>query len=88
VSVVYYWHYTFKPTPLADQTALQTLHQRVGVAAPSVTVQLTTWTDDPKTLEAVERQLLPALDAAARGGVMPPGTEAGCTRIPIALARD
>jgi exosortase len=85
--VVYYWHYT--PALIADpgQTRLQTLHQRVGVSAPSVTAQLTVTTDQPAALEAVEKQLLPALDRAARERVLPAGTATGCNRIPITLAR-
>jgi len=86
--VVYYWHYTPVPAPDPDRTRLQTLHQRVGVTAPSVTVQVSAGTDDPKTLEAIEKQLLPALDRAARERVLPPGTETGCNRIPIGLARE
>ncbi len=86
--VVYYWHYTPTPTPNASQTRLQSLHQRIGVTAPSVTVQVSVATDDKKTLEAVETQLLPALDLAARQRVLPPGTETGCNRIPIGLARE
>lgn len=87
VVVVYYWHYTLLPAPNPDLTRVQELHQRVGVTAPSVTVQVTSGTDDPRVLEAIEKQLLPGLDAAARRGVLPAGTEAGCTRIPIALSR-
>jgi hypothetical protein len=86
--VVYYWHYTPVPAPDPDRTRLQTLHQRVGVTAPSVTVQVSAGTDDPKALEAIEKQLLPALDRAARERVLPPGTETGCNRIPIGLARE
>ncbi len=85
--VVYYWHYTLLPAPDASLTRLQSLHQRVGVAAPSVTVQVSTGVTDAKTLEAIEKQLLPALDAAARDRILPAGTETGCNRIPIALAR-
>lgn len=87
-TVVYYWHYTPTPTPDAGRTRLQTLHLRIGIAAPSVTVQVSIGTDDPKTLEAVEKQLLPAIDRAAVQRVLPAGTETGCKRIPIGLARE
>ena len=86
--VVYYWHYTPGPTPDSARTRLQSLHQRIGVTAPRVTVQVSVATDDKKTLEAVETQLLPALDLAARQRILPPGTETGCNRIPIGLARE
>jgi hypothetical protein len=87
-AVVYYWHYTPAPAANPGQTRLQTLHQRVGVTAPSVTVQVSVGTDDPRTLDAVEKQLLPALDLAARERILPPGSETGCNRIPISLARE
>ena len=61
--VIYYWHYTPKPAVDPGQTILQAIHQRIGVSAPSVTAQLTVPGDDPKLLEAVERQLLPSLHA-------------------------
>lgn len=86
--VVYYWHYTPAPLAAPGQTRLQALHQQIGVAAPSVTAQLTIPTDDPKALNAVETQLLPALDAAARQRVLPAGSTTSCDRIPISLARE
>ena len=86
--VVYYWHYTPTPTPNPDQTRLQSLHQRIGVTAPSVTVQVSVGTDDKRTLDSVEKQLLPAIDLAARQKILPPGTETGSNRIPIGLVRD
>lgn len=86
--VVYYWHYTPSPVAVPGQTRLQTLHQRIGVAAPSVTAQLTLLTDNPAVLNTVETQLLPSLDAAARQQVLPPGTTTGCDRIPISLTRE
>ncbi len=85
--VVYYWHYTPRPIDDPNRTQLQSLHQRIGVAAPSITVQVTVPIDEPKTLAAVEGQFLPALDAAARQLVLPPDTETGCHRLPIALIR-
>lgn len=86
--VVYYWHYTPVPAPDAGRSVLQRLHLRVGVAAPSLTVQVTLGTDDPRAIAAVEKGLLPALDRAAREQVLPPGTEAACNRVPIALTRE
>jgi hypothetical protein len=43
--------------------------------------------DDPRTLAAIEQQLLPQLHAAAFQQVLPPNTHTGCERLPIALAR-
>jgi exosortase len=85
--VVYYWHYTLVPAPNPSQTRLQTLHQRIGVAAPSLTVQVSMSTAEPRALASVEQHLLPALDAAARVAILPAGATAGCNRVPIALAR-
>lgn len=87
VSVVYYWHYTVSPTPDAGRTALQNLHLRLGIVAPSVTVQVTVPTDDAATLESVEKLLIPTLDRAARERVLPPGSRAASNRAPIALVR-
>jgi hypothetical protein len=86
--VVYYWHYTPTPTAEAGQTRLQRLHQQIGVAAPSISVQVSVGTDDHNTLQAVEQQLLPALDLAAHQRLLPPGTLTGCNRIPIGLVRE
>ncbi|OWK35254.1 exosortase/archaeosortase family protein [Fimbriiglobus ruber] len=86
-TVVYYWHYTGTPVPDPSRTFLQTLHLRLGTAAPSVTVQLSVGTDEKAVLDSVARVLLPALDLAARRDVLPPGAETGCDRIPIGLAR-
>lgn len=86
--VVYYWHYTPRPNPNPNQTSLQAIHQRFGVSAPSVTVQVTIPLYDPQLVEQVERQLLPAIHQEAVQKLLPPGTETGCARIPIGLARD
>lgn len=85
--VIYYWHYTPRPAVDPGQTAIQALHQRIGVSAPSVTVQVSVAGDNPKSLEAVEKQLLPAIHLAAMQQVLPPGTDTGCNRIPIGLAQ-
>jgi exosortase len=87
-TVIYYWHYTPRPFSDPRQTAIQALHQRIGVSAPSVTVQVSVAGDNPKTLEAVEKQLLPAIHLAALQQVLPPETDTGCNRIPIGLARE
>src|SRR5205814_7306906 len=73
--VVYYWHYGPRPATIPGQTAIQTIHQRIGVSAPSITVQLSVPGDNPKLLEAVEKQLLPALHQEAMEKILPPGTE-------------
>jgi len=87
VTVVYYWHYTVTPTPDPGRSALQNLHQQHGIVAPSVTIQVTVGTDDPRTLESVENVLIPTLNRAARERVLPPGARAGSNRAPIALIR-
>jgi exosortase len=87
VTVVYYWHYTLLPPPQPGLTRLQQWHQRIGITAPSITAQVSLSSDDPRTLAAIEQQLLPQLHAAAFQQVLPPNTHTGCERLPIALAR-
>ncbi len=88
VTVVYYWHYTLMPPPQPGLTRLQQWHQRIGVTAPSITVQVSLSSDDPRVLAAIEHQLLPQLHAAAVQQLLPPNTHTGCERLPIALARE
>ncbi|MCS6865226.1 MAG: exosortase/archaeosortase family protein [Gemmataceae bacterium] len=88
VTVVYYWHYTLVPAPQPGLTRWQQWHQRIGITAPSITAQVSLGSDDPRTIAAVEQQLLPQLHAAAQQGVLPPQTQTGCERLPIALARE
>lgn len=85
--VVFYWHYTLTPNADPGRSKLQDLHQRIGVTAPSITVQVSMPGDNPKEIEAVEKQLLPLLDAAARDRILPAGTEEGCNRLPMGLVR-
>ena len=85
--VMYYWHYTLAPDPAPGRTGLQRLHQELGVSAPSVTVQVSAAGDDPRAIEAIEGQLLPALDRAARERLLPKDTRTGCDRVPIGLSR-
>jgi hypothetical protein len=53
-----------------------------------VTAQLSVPGDNPKTLELVEQQLLPAVHREALQKVLPPATDTGCNRLPIALSRE
>jgi len=90
---VYYWHYTLMPESTRN-TYLQSLHQRLGHPAPSVTVQV--WTNlaptdavpEPLELKRIEEIFLPALDAALSRGVLPRSAMIGATRLPIALLRE
>jgi exosortase len=85
--VVYYWHYTPVPLPDPGRSRLQTLYLRVGMTAPSITVQVTAATDDSLVLDSIERQLLPSLDFAAHNRILPLETETGSNRLPIGLIR-
>lgn len=85
-TMVYYWNYTFTPST-EPASPVQAYHQRVGLSAPSVTVQVTTAGDDPRAILAVEQTLLPQLDAALRRVVLPENTAVGCDRTPIVLDR-
>lgn len=84
--MVYYWHYTFTPERLAT-SPLQALHQRVGVPAPSITVQVSAPGDDGRVIRAIEQSLLPQLDSAVQRQVLPENTAVGCDRTPIVLNR-
>lgn len=85
-TMVYYWNYTF-PASTEPASPIQAYHQRVGLSAPSVTVQVTTAGDDPRAVRAVEQTLLPNLDDALRRLVLPENTAVGCDRTPIVLDR-
>ena len=85
-TTVYYWHYTFAPLPREGLTLLQSLHQRLSRAAPSVTVQVAT-TAPPEQLALVETTFLPALDSALRAGPLPEQTTVDCQRLPILVLR-
>lgn len=83
---VYYWHYAVRPdVPLSSP--LQQVHQAVGTARPSVTVQLTAPGDDPRALQLIETTLLPQLDAALATQVLPPDTPPRCDRLPVVFVR-
>lgn len=85
-TAVYYWHYTFQPTP-GSLSPFQQLHQSIGTEKPSVTAQLTAPGDDPRALAVIEKTLLPQLDAALMATVLPPNTPAGCDRLPVVFVR-
>jgi hypothetical protein len=85
-TTVYYWHYTFEPTPQAGQSFLQVLHQRLSQPAPSLTVQVASIAS-PEELAAVESSFLVALDAALQREHLPAGTRIGCDRQAVSLIR-
>lgn len=84
--LVYYWHYTLEPTPSDGSSRLQQLHQRLGITAPSVTVQLSLSGDEATAITAAEQTLLPALHAGMQQ-LLPATARCGCDRLPIGLAR-
>ena len=83
---VYYWHYTVQPA-VRPWSPFQQIHQNLGTEKPSVTMQVTASGDDPQGLAAIEKSLLPQLDAALAAGVLPPNTPAGCDRLPVVFVR-
>jgi hypothetical protein len=86
-TTVYYWHYTLEAMPRKGQSFLQALHQRLSLAAPSMTVQV--WLDAmPDELNVVEQGFLVAVDTALRQNHLPATARIGCNRLPIALTRD
>jgi hypothetical protein len=85
-TTVYYWHYTFL-APTSNNSLLQTLHQRLGELPPSLTVQVLTTTDSSDELDAIEKDLLPALDAALSAKSLPSTAMIDSGRLPVALVR-
>ncbi|MFO0970112.1 MAG: exosortase/archaeosortase family protein [Gemmataceae bacterium] len=83
-TTVYYWHYTFDANEAETETVLQRIHRRSRGAAPSITVQVSTM-ETGTALEAIEKELLPALDGALLRAHLPPGTKIACDRLPISL---
>lgn len=83
---VYYWHYTFQPSTRLS-SPFQQIHQLIGTEKPSVTAQVTAPGNDPRALEAIEKSLLPQLDAALMSGILPPNTPAKCDRLPVVFVR-
>jgi exosortase len=88
VLTVYYWHYTLTPREESLRSPLQRVHSRIGVPAPSVTVQVYTNTPTAADRAAIEQVFLPALDKALVEKVMPDGTDVGCHRLPVGLVRE
>ncbi len=88
VLTVYYWHYTLQPREDTLRTPLQRIHSRIGVPAPSLTVQVYTHTPTAADRAAIEQGLLPALDRALVERVVPDGTDVGCHRLPVGLVRE
>jgi exosortase len=86
-TTVYYWHYTFYGRS-AGNSALKTLHQRLGQTPPSLTVQVSTHSLDPNELQMIESSLLPAIDAALMARLVPETATLDSTRLPVALVRE
>jgi exosortase len=84
-TIVYYWHYTLTPEAVA-RSPFQAIHQQIGTAPPSVTVQVRAPYDE-RTAQAIERELLPQLDAAMTRTVLPENTAVGCNRLPVVFVR-
>jgi hypothetical protein len=84
---VYYWHYTLDPTFPEGQTFLQVLHQKLSHAAPSVTVEVSTFAQ-PGELPAVEQDFLVAVDAMLQRDHLPATARIGCDRLPVGVIRD
>jgi hypothetical protein len=79
---LYYWHYTLPRDEQARRSPLQSLHQHMNAAAPSLTVQATCY-DNGEELAQFEKDVLPAIDEALRAGPLPQGCEVGNGRIPV-----
>lgn len=86
-TTVYYWHYTLR-TPEMQNSFLQTLHQRLGQSAPSLTIQVSTGSANPEELKFIENQLLPEIDTALRSRQLPASATIDTTRLPVTLLRD
>lgn len=82
---VYYWHYTLEGEFRDGQSYLQALHQRIGLRAPSLTVQITT-SALPDEVRVVEQSFLSAVDRAMQRTLLPATARMGCDRLPIRLA--
>jgi len=85
-TTVYYWHYTFLPEQ-SDRTLLQSIHQGLGQHAPSLTVQVSTFSTDPTELAAIENDFLPAVDSIMRERLLPSSAVIATTRLPVTLLR-
>lgn len=85
-TTVYYWHYSFEPTPRPGQSPLQLLHQQLATPSPSVTVQVSS-NARLAELERVESLFLPALDDRLQTEHLPK-SRMKCNRIPIGLVRE
>lgn len=83
-TTVYYWHYTLDPAPVAGQSLLQALHERLSRRAPSITVQVAT-DAAPETLGDLEQSFLAAVDRTMVERILPPTARIGCERLPIRL---
>jgi hypothetical protein len=82
-TLVYNWHYTFPSEANKGETFLQSVHRRLAVSPPSITIQVSA----TGGAEIIEREFLPALDTLMQQQVLPPGSEVGCDRIPITMVR-
>lgn len=87
VTSVYYWHYTFLPPVDRSATLLQALYRSVGRVPPSLTFEIFTDQTDPAFFAALERDVLPRLDAALYQNHLPESAKCGCQRFPTVLLR-
>jgi exosortase len=87
VTNVYYWHYTFLPPPDPSATLLQALHASMGRTAPSLTLEVFTNQTEPAALAALERDVLPRLDALLYEHHLPESAKCGCQRFPVVILR-
>lgn len=87
VTNVYYWHYTFLPPARGDLTVLQAMHASVGRTPPSLTFEVFTEQSDPAFLAALERDVLPKLNARLYEKHLPESAKCGCQRFPVVMLR-
>ena len=73
---VYYWHYTFLPPADRSLTLLQAIHRSIGKVPPSLTLEIFTDQTDPAFFTAMERDVLPWLDATLYENHLPESSSA------------
>lgn len=87
VTSVYYWHYTFVPPPDPNLTLFQRIHRVNGHVPPSLTIEVFTDQTEPAFFEAMEKELLPRLDAKLYEKHLPESAKCGCQRFPVMMLR-
>jgi exosortase len=84
---VYYWHYTFLPPADKSVTLLQAIHRSVGRVPPSLTLEIFTDQTDPAFFAALEKDVLPRIDAQLYENHLPESAKCGCQRFPVVILR-